>query len=148
MNITEANAANDVLAYLFQNGPGGVPSQRAKDSAVLLAERSRMTLAAGIDGANVYALWADVETRRAALAEFLSVFNGYTLHDIGPALNCGEADALGSLLSAFGHPGAARVLYDGHARDDDEGDAHYGWGAAGTVEITATDLVAVPDGGE
>jgi hypothetical protein len=64
MNITEANHANTLLRYLL-NEPdvmGRVPTaDEARAAAVALADRSRRALGAGLSGADVDALWDDLE---------------------------------------------------------------------------------------
>lgn len=60
-----------------------------------------------------------------ALDTFLEVFSAWTLGDLGPHLTCTEADALANLLNAAGRPDLAEALSEGHAAEDDAGDAHY-----------------------
>ena len=65
-------------------------------------------------------------TKRNATDEFVSVWaDGMLLTDIAPTLTCGETDALVALLRAYGHERPAHMLLDEHAKNDDEGDAHY-----------------------
>ena len=70
---------------------------------------------------------ATISTRQhAALNEFLGTWNEpYLLDDLGPKLNCREADHLAELLTEFDEPDAAETLLASHALADDEGDRHY-----------------------
>lgn len=64
--------------------------------------------------------------QHAALNEFLGTWNEpYLLDDLGPKLNCREADHLAEFLAEFDEPDAAEVLLASHALADDEGDRHY-----------------------
>lgn len=65
------------------------------------------------------------EKQADALTEFLDNIGAYTLADIGPHLTCGEADTIANLFRAFGYDGDADALIEGHAEEDEEGDAHY-----------------------
>lgn len=59
-----------------------------------------------------------------ALTNFLAIWSdGILLDNIGPHLNCTEAEALADLLRAYGENAAAESLLDGHCVSDDEGDA-------------------------
>lgn len=60
-----------------------------------------------------------------ALAEFTTVFDaGDLAWEVGPALTCTEAEALAGLFRAVGLAEAAKNWVEGHAREDDCGDAH------------------------
>lgn len=63
--------------------------------------------------------------RAAALTYFLDTFDGHTAYDVGPHLTCREADAMADFLRAYGQPDTADALIEGHAAEDEEGDAHY-----------------------
>ncbi|MEV1245111.1 hypothetical protein [Nonomuraea sp. NPDC049750] len=56
---------------------------------------------------------------------FTTAFGFYTADDVGVRFSCTEIDALAELLIALGHADLADAWVDAHARDDDEGDAHY-----------------------
>lgn len=60
MNITEANAANYLLAHLlgrpYQDGTP-VPPQHAREAAMRLADRAHLALHAGLRGEDVDAAW-------------------------------------------------------------------------------------------
>lgn len=64
--------------------------------------------------------------QRIAVHEFLDKWAGipgqYLLEDIGPTLNCEEANALAQLLQEFGHADNAQLLIESHSREDDDGD--------------------------
>lgn len=45
--------------------------------------------------------------------------------DIGPHLTCAEADLMAEVFRAAGLDRAAAYLIEGHAAEDDAGDAHY-----------------------
>ena len=45
--------------------------------------------------------------------------------DLGPHLTCTEAETVAAFLRAWGNPGAADLLIEGHAAEDLDGDDHY-----------------------
>ncbi len=47
-----------------------------------------------------------------------------TAYEVGPTLQCTEADAIADLLRAAGHTNSADVWLHAHAATDDEGDEH------------------------
>lgn len=62
----------------------------------------------------------------SALSKFIEVFSKQDLlFDIGPVLNCVEADALADFLKSMGEPEAVQALLESHAESDDEGDKHW-----------------------
>lgn len=65
--------------------------------------------------------------REAALKEFVEVWSDGMLHnDVGPSLNCGEAEALADVLDALGPLGAGDSLREAHSwGDSDPEDQHH-----------------------
>ncbi|GAB2699180.1 hypothetical protein BKA24_001763 [Microbacterium marinum] len=59
-------------------------------------------------------------TLAAAVATLADAFDAYTLHDVGPALSCHEADALADVFTAAGLEDAAERVRDFHALGDSE----------------------------
>lgn len=60
-------------------------------------------------------------TQKEALEKFLDIWSaGDMLYDIGPSLNCYEAEALANLLIAYGEPDSAECLLEGHIAGDDD----------------------------
>lgn len=57
MNISEANAVNDVLTLLLQPGGRSVTEGDAWTAAEMLAERAYKALSAGLRGDEVTRLW-------------------------------------------------------------------------------------------
>ena len=63
------------------------------------------------------------QVQEAAVRNFIQVWNlSMPYHDIGPALNCGETNALHGMLLAFGAIEAADALMAAHVQGDDLGD--------------------------
>jgi hypothetical protein len=61
-----------------------------------------------------------------AAATFAEVFAaGDFAFEVGPRMTCTEVDALAGMLRAVGADAAAATWIEGHAADDDEGDAHF-----------------------
>lgn len=57
-----------------------------------------------------------------ALDNFLRLFSGQLLRDIGPRLTCLEAEALAELMETHGRKAEAHALRVAHAESDEEGD--------------------------
>ena len=61
-----------------------------------------------------------------AAATFAEVFgDGLLAFEVGPRMTCTEVEALAGMLRAVGADTAADHWIEGHAADDDEGDAHF-----------------------
>lgn len=61
-----------------------------------------------------------------AAATFAEVFgDGLLAFQVGPRMTCTEVDALAGMLRAVGADAAAATWIEGHAAEDDEGDAHF-----------------------
>ncbi len=74
----------------------------------------------------------DLAAAVAAAADTLT-FDTETLRFLG----CDEADAIARVLAAGGHTDAAVAVLRGHARSDEDGDAHDGLDADGFTAYAA-----------
>lgn len=62
----------------------------------------------------------------AAVDTLLDMFSGYLGEDIGPAMTCDEAEAVGDLFRARGrNEDADWFVVVAHGRKDEDGDDHY-----------------------
>lgn len=61
-----------------------------------------------------------------AAATFAEVFgDGLLAFEVGPRMTCTEVEALAGMLRAVGADAAADTWIEGHAAEDEEGDAHF-----------------------
>lgn len=60
-----------------------------------------------------------------AVDTLLDMFAGYLGEDVGPAMTCDEAEAVGDLFRARGRTDDAKWFVEtAHGREDDSGDLH------------------------
>jgi len=66
------------------------------------------------------------KTERAAIDALAAMEQASTTWwDLGEHMTCGEAEAVAHFFAVFGHDEVAADVLDGHAEEDEEGDAHW-----------------------